>query len=299
MMFECEADELEAEADATTRNLAILKVMNLDMWKDYALRFEAIGKHKAGFSGSFGAKNLQPFLTRHASKSAVSGGTHEDIQHRAKAIQELEMHNSEDSDGDCMHNHELDTISEGSEPAPVGEDEMVALKKLKVCIGEKDRRNLRAQFDMMDSEHDKIGMNEFLYACHSIGSGLLPNEITKVFRLIDTEGNGQVDFDDFIAGLHGFTKYIRSSSPPLLLKLPSPSHTSHTCGLMPLLSIRGRRNEEPPPCHVSDPSRLHVTCLTKSAPLSQRSRRRRATQGLPAGPQGPEEGVECAVPLTG
>ena len=42
-----------------------------------------------------------------------------------------------------------------------------------------------------------------------MGTGLKPAEISRIFKLIDTEGKEKCPFDDFINRIHMYTKNIR------------------------------------------------------------------------------------------
>eukprot|EP00282_Hemiselmis_andersenii_P025591 CAMPEP_0172004680 /NCGR_PEP_ID=MMETSP1041-20130122/4614_1 /TAXON_ID=464988 /ORGANISM="Hemiselmis andersenii, Strain CCMP439" /LENGTH=669 /DNA_ID=CAMNT_0012658567 /DNA_START=55 /DNA_END=2064 /DNA_ORIENTATION=+ len=240
-----EEDGDDPEAVAEWRLMAMLKVMNKELWEDYTAKYDAVKASKANpvpVESSIqvpggGTRTLQPFLSRQVSKYAISGVTGEEIEQRHIAIKELEERSASSDSSGGMKQHELDTISEESVTASLGAEEMRALKKLKVCIGEKDRKNLRNQFDMMDSEHSRISMNDFLYACHAIGTGLLPNEITKVYRLIDTDGRGSlgVEFDEFINRLHMYTRNISIHDDELNFEAPQRKRKVSSVPSLPVM----------------------------------------------------------------
>mmetsp|Transcript_10431 Transcript_10431/g.16304 ORF Transcript_10431/g.16304 Transcript_10431/m.16304 type:complete len:376 (+) Transcript_10431:826-1953(+) len=64
------------------------------------------------------------------------------------------------------------------------------------CVG--TERNLRKEFESIDVDKDNvISLNEFLFACYAMGTGLQRNQIDAIFKVIDENGDGVVQPEEF------------------------------------------------------------------------------------------------------
>jgi len=72
-----------------------------------------------------------------------------------------------------------------------------ALKQIRNIVGSSG--NLRKEFESMDTDGDQlISMEEFQFACAAMGTGLHESDVTEVFKLIDLNQNGQLEFEEFL-----------------------------------------------------------------------------------------------------
>lgn len=73
-----------------------------------------------------------------------------------------------------------------------------AFMQVRLCMN--NGKNLRKEFETIDVDRDQvISMNEFLFACYAMGTGLRRQQIEAIFRVIDNNNNGVVEPEEFIA----------------------------------------------------------------------------------------------------
>lgn len=63
-----------------------------------------------------------------------------------------------------------------------------------------DQSELRETFDHFDDDHNgSIDREEFAYLLDALGAGMSPEEVLIGFDIIDANGNGVIEYDEFLA----------------------------------------------------------------------------------------------------
>eukprot|EP00287_Rhodomonas_sp_CCMP768_P003414 CAMPEP_0196731622 /NCGR_PEP_ID=MMETSP1091-20130531/11270_1 /TAXON_ID=302021 /ORGANISM="Rhodomonas sp., Strain CCMP768" /LENGTH=159 /DNA_ID=CAMNT_0042074765 /DNA_START=13 /DNA_END=492 /DNA_ORIENTATION=- len=81
-------------------------------------------------------------------------------------------------------------------------------------------------------------MNEFLFACYAMGTGLNKREITLVFKFIDTRGQGELSFDEFMAAFDLKSRLVRRMSQ-MEDGMQAMLHNTHQHSSMPGMAKKG------------------------------------------------------------
>ncbi|KAL8209771.1 hypothetical protein R6Q57_006503 [Mikania cordata] len=84
----------------------------------------------------------------------------------------------------------------------------LALKKLTEMIPEEEFEGLRAMFQNFDTNEQKVISREQLEkSLVRIGSGLGPEEAKLIVEAADTDGNGYIDYSEFITAMTNFKQH--------------------------------------------------------------------------------------------
>src|SRR5690606_10305012 len=92
-----------------------------------------------------------------------------------------------------------------AEPKPADYGTLAIVKKLKEALIARGARGfigLQRKFRIMDDDGNKVlSMAEFKKAMHEMKLGLSEAELRHLFQHFDQDGNGSIDFEEFIQGV--------------------------------------------------------------------------------------------------
>jgi calcyphosin len=90
------------------------------------------------------------------------------------------------------------------------------LEKVRADLAKKNVKTLRslgATFRMMDNNGDRgVDKQEFYWGLKDLGCSLSKKEAGVLLEAMDTNADGVVNFDEFLAGLRGFPNATRQEA---------------------------------------------------------------------------------------